>query len=63
MQKSMQSFVFGMENNLHFPARLFQIIEFESPEIIRWEVDGKSFRIVNHARFEAEVLPKYFRRK
>jgi hypothetical protein len=50
-----------MESNLHFPARLYQIIEVESSDIIRWEIDGRSFRIVNHARFETEVLPKYFR--
>lgn len=51
----------ALNSNLHFPARLFQIIENEDNSIIRWEPDGKSFRIANHQRFEQEILPKYFR--
>jgi len=48
-------------SRLNFPAKLYQIIEVENPEIIKWEVDGKSFRIVNYQRFEKEVIPKFFR--
>jgi hypothetical protein len=52
-----------MSQPLNFPARIYQILENESPEIIQWNSNGLSFRIVNHIRFEAEVIPKYFRRK
>ena len=48
---------------LIFPTKLYQIIEVENPEIIRWEEDGKSFRIADYDRFENDVLPKFFRRK
>jgi hypothetical protein len=48
---------------LHFPARLYQLIEIEDPTIIAWEIDGRSFRIVDSKRFRAETVPKYFRRK
>lgn len=52
-----------MKNKLHFPAKIYQIIETEDSNIIRWEPCGKAFRIVNHARFEKEVIPKFFRRE
>jgi len=45
---------------VHFPARLYQIIEDEDKEIIHWEPDGKSFRISNNKRFKREIIPKYF---
>ena len=48
-------------SHLHFPAKLYQIIEEESDEIICWKEDGLSFRIVEHGRFERELMPKYFR--
>lgn len=48
---------------LHFPAKLYTVIELEDNSIIRWEENGKCFRIIDHARFEQEVLPKYFRRE
>ena len=48
---------------LHFPEKIYIILETESPEIIRWENNGCAFRIVDHNRFEAEILPKWFRRK
>ena len=46
-----------------FPAKIYQILENESPEIIQWNENGISFRIVDHGRFEREIVPKYFRRK
>lgn len=57
-----------MPNNLsrialHFPAKIFQMIENESSDIIRWHDDGRAFFIVDHTRFECEIIPKYFRRK
>lgn len=50
-------------SHLHFPAKLYQIIEEESDEIICWKEDGLSFRIVDHTRFERELMPKYFRHR
>jgi hypothetical protein len=52
-----------MSQPLNFPARIYQILENESPEIVQWNSNGLSFRLVNHIRFEAEIIPKYFRRK
>lgn len=46
-----------------FPAKIYQILENESPEIIQWNENGLSFRIVDHNRFEREIVPKYFRRE
>jgi hypothetical protein len=48
---------------LHFPARLYQLIEIEDPTIIAWATDGRSFRVVDPKRFRAETVPKYFKRK
>mmetsp|Transcript_17890 Transcript_17890/g.30025 ORF Transcript_17890/g.30025 Transcript_17890/m.30025 type:complete len:407 (-) Transcript_17890:416-1636(-) len=44
-----------------FPAKIYQILENESPDIIQWNNGGLSFRIVDHGRFEREIVPKYFR--
>lgn len=52
-----------MTQSLNFPARIYQILENESPDIIQWNANGLSFRIVDHIRFEAEVIPRYFRHK
>lgn len=48
---------------LNFPAKIYQILENESSDIIRWHTNGCAFRIVDHGRFEREIIPKYFRRK
>jgi hypothetical protein len=53
----------GISTKLHFPARLYQVIEIEDPSIIAWEISGASFRIVDSKRFRSETIPKYFRRK
>ncbi|KAJ1390919.1 HSF-type DNA-binding-domain-containing protein, partial [Ochromonadaceae sp. CCMP2298] len=44
-----------------FPAKVYQILECESREIICWNDNGMSFRILDHSRFEREIVPKYFR--
>ncbi len=49
--------------SLNFPAKIYQILENESADIIRWHSNGHSFRIFDHVRFEREIIPKYFRRK
>lgn len=46
---------------LNFPAKIYQILENESSDIIRWHMNGTAFRIVDHGRFEREIIPKYFR--
>jgi hypothetical protein len=46
-----------------FPAKIYQILESESHQIVQWSEDGVSFRIVDSGRFEREIVPKYFRRK
>jgi hypothetical protein len=48
---------------LNFPAKIYQILENESTDVIRWHANGNAFRIVDHDRFEREIIPKYFRRK
>ncbi len=48
---------------LNFPAKIYEILENESADIIRWQPNGISFRIVDHSRFEREIIPKYFKRK
>jgi len=46
---------------LNFPAKIYLILENESSDIIRWQNNGYTFRIVDHGRFEREIIPKYFR--
>jgi len=46
---------------LNFPAKIYQILENESHDVIRWHQNGAAFRIVDHGRFEREIIPKYFR--
>jgi hypothetical protein len=53
----------SVKSKIHFPTKLYQMIEAEDSDIIRWESGGNSFRIVDHHRFEQEVLPKHFRRE
>ncbi len=48
---------------LNFPAKIYQILENESADIIRWQPNGVAFRVVDQGRFEREIIPKYFRRK
>jgi hypothetical protein len=47
---------------LNFPAKIYQILENESNDILRWHNNGLAFRIIDHGRFEREIIPKYFRR-
>jgi hypothetical protein len=51
------------KNRSHFPVILYRIIEDESDDIIKWQGEGTSFRIVDHDRFESEVIYKYFKHK
>jgi hypothetical protein len=49
-------------SRLHFPIIIYNIIQDESPDIIKWENNGTSFRICDYHRFENEIVPKYFKR-
>jgi hypothetical protein len=46
-----------------FPAKIYQILQNESHQIVQWNESGLSFRIVDNGRFAREIVPKYFRRK
>lgn len=46
---------------LNFPCKIYQILENESPDIVRWHSSNIAFRIIDHDRFEKEIIPKYFR--
>jgi hypothetical protein len=48
---------------LQFPRKLFEILEKESDEIIRWLPEGNAFKIIDQNRFQNEIIPKYFRRE
>jgi len=48
-------------SRLHFPAKIYLMLENESPDIIRWEGNGTRFRIVDSTRYQQEIIPKYFR--
>jgi hypothetical protein len=44
-----------------FPQKLFTILQKESPSIISWIPSGNAFRIWDSEKFQAEVIPKYFK--
>ncbi|OQS01667.1 HSF-type DNA-binding protein [Achlya hypogyna] len=46
-----------------FLLHLHQMLRRESPQIIRWTVDGKAFEILDKATMTEKILPKYFRNK
>mmetsp|Transcript_8356 Transcript_8356/g.19091 ORF Transcript_8356/g.19091 Transcript_8356/m.19091 type:complete len:439 (+) Transcript_8356:118-1434(+) len=52
-----------MAQQLNFCARVYQMLECESEEIIQWNTNGLSFRIIDHVRFENELLHKYFKHR
>jgi len=39
------------------------MLECESEDIIQWNSNGLSFRIIDHVRFENELLQKYFKHR
>ncbi|KDO29268.1 hypothetical protein SPRG_05448 [Saprolegnia parasitica CBS 223.65] len=46
-----------------FLLHLHQMLRRESPQIIRWTLDGKAFEILDKATMTEKILPKYFRNK
>ena len=48
-----------------FPRKVFDMLEAESggasSAIVHWSLSGRSFRIVDVARFSSEILPKHFK--
>lgn len=57
----MPSSSFTNLNRLHFPAKIYLMLENESPDIIAWNFCNATFRIVDINRFQLEIIPKYFR--
>lgn len=39
------------------------MLEHESPEILRWSADGRSFEVLDVERMSTEVLPRYFKHR
>jgi hypothetical protein len=48
------------KQNLPFPLKLYDAIEISDPTILRWINNDTAFKIFDLARFESEVIPKYF---
>ncbi|OQS02578.1 HSF-type DNA-binding protein [Thraustotheca clavata] len=46
-----------------FLLHLHQMLRRESPQIIRWTLDGKAFEILDKKTMTEKILPKYFRNK
>ena len=70
-----QAELFANQNNqIHegtsFPHKLHKMLEKESSRTegcswgtsVKWEKHGFTFRIIDPAKFEAETIPKYFKR-
>lgn len=39
------------------------MLEHESPEILRWSADGRSFEVLDVERMSTDVLPRYFKHR
>ncbi|KAL4169331.1 hypothetical protein KRP22_010251 [Phytophthora ramorum] len=46
-----------------FLRSLRRMLENESDEVLRWTPDGRAFEILDMARMQDEVLPKYFKHR
>lgn len=44
-----------------FPEKVYQLLQNESQEVVRWLSHGLAFKIIDPERFSSEILPKYFR--
>jgi hypothetical protein len=43
-----------------FPQKLFEIVEDGPPQLIDWNDDGMSFRVLNEPLFSERILPQHF---
>eukprot|EP01038_Epipyxis_sp_PR26KG_P010299 gene10299-13845_t len=44
-----------------FPVKIYQILENEGENVMRWNHNGTAFRIIDQKRLESDIIPKYFR--
>jgi hypothetical protein len=56
--------VSGRPRSVQFPLKLHHILEYcrkvGLEDVMSWDTTGKSFQIYNKARFEDEVMPRFF---
>lgn len=57
--ESSQAFEFA--DQVPFPQKLYTLMTKESPSIIAWISTGNAFRILDSDKFQAEVIPRYFK--
>lgn len=46
---------------MHFPLKLYQLVQAGPPDVVAWSDNGKSFLVVNADAFCNKILPKHFR--
>ena len=46
---------------MHFPMKLYELVETGPSDTVAWSSSGKSFLIVNPDAFCNHILPKHFR--
>jgi len=50
-----------MATPMHFPMKLYELVDAGPPEIVSWSESGSSFLVNNSEKFCSEVLPRHFR--
>jgi len=50
-----------MATPMHFPMKLYELVDAGPPSIVAWSESGTSFLVNNSERFCSEVLPRHFR--
>jgi hypothetical protein len=55
--------VHKIDKNKPFILKLWMMLEYEDPKLLRWQEDGSAFLIPELKAVEDHVLPKYFRGK
>ena len=46
---------------MHFPMKLYELVETGPADVVAWSSSGKSFMIINPDAFCNQILPKHFR--
>jgi len=50
-----------MTTPMHFPMKLYELVDAGPPSIVSWSESGSSFLVTNAEKFCSEVLPRHFR--
>jgi len=50
-----------MATPMHFPMKLYELVDAGPPDIVSWSESGSSFLVNNSEKFCSEVLPRHFR--